>query len=136
MRTDSAAPHMFAAPAVPGHIENGDQLQHQRRAANDPDDYIRQRAYRAEGGKPHGELLARREDGAHLLIEPKAITRPSGSAKQQRQRKELRIAAAETCEQAHGYSPKHEDLILENYLYLEQPQRQRRGGSAGLPTGY
>ena len=28
-----------------------------------------------------GELLARRENGAHLLIEPKAITSPSGSAK-------------------------------------------------------
>ncbi len=55
-----------------------------------------------------GELLARRENGAHLLIEPKAITSPSGQREKQRQRKELR-RRAETCEQAHGYSPKHED---------------------------
>ena len=100
------APYVLAEPKAGAVIDN-DELKHERRAADDPDDYIRQRAYRAECSKPRRALgkARKRRPFAHRA---ESDHKPQREREKQRQRKELR-RRAETCEQAHGYSPKHED---------------------------
>ena len=67
-----------------------------------------------------GELLARRENGAHLLIEPKAITSPSGSAKSSVSAKSF--AAVPRPASRLMVTVQNMRILLENYLYLERPK--------------
>ena len=84
MRPSRKAFHGFVAEPGAGAVEDDDQLEDQRRTPDNPDDDVGQGRQGPELGEPAGKAprfllpVSQSPEGAHLLMEPKATSRPRG----------------------------------------------------------